>query len=151
MLLDFAKNRRLRVAASWIQIPEVQRWTWYFNSGGARKEIHHVLVGGRWRFVQNCRVFRSAEFAVRDHRFLVAIQPISAGCPPALGRGRCPKVAARLAESLGARNDSDNPKKLWTDFKTKVVKVSQSCQGDTSGTSKSFPNRETPNSWLSMA
>ena len=31
-----------------------------------------VLVGGRWRLVQNFRVFRSAEFAGTDHRLLVA-------------------------------------------------------------------------------
>ena len=30
-----------------------------------------------------------------------------------------------LAESLGEPNDSDDPEKLWTDFKTKVLKVSE--------------------------
>ena len=32
----------------------------------------------------------------------------------------------KLAESLGEPNDSDDPGKLGTDFKTKVLKVSES-------------------------
>ena len=28
-----------------------------------------------------------------------------------------------LAESLGEPNDPDDPEKLWTDFKTKILKV----------------------------
>ena len=32
-----------------------------------------------------------------------------------------------LAERLGGPNDSDDPEKLWTDFKAKVLKVSESC------------------------
>ena len=50
-----------------------------------------------------------------------------------------------LAESLGEPNDSDDPEKLWTDFKTKVLKVSESCLRDTTGTSKSFLTKNTPN------
>ena len=30
-------------------------------------------------------------------------------------------------ESLGEPNDSDFPEKLWTDFETKVSKVSEGC------------------------
>ena len=50
-----------------------------------------------------------------------------------------------LAEIIGEPNDSDDPEKLWTwaDFKTKVLKVSESCLRDTSGTSKSFLTEET--------
>ena len=47
MRIDFAKSRRLKIAGSWFQRPDVHRWTWYSNSGDARKEIDHVLVGGR--------------------------------------------------------------------------------------------------------
>ena len=71
MLLVFAKSQRLRTAGSGFQRPDLHRWTWYSNTGGARKEIDHVLVGGRWRLVQNCRLFRSAEFAGTDHTLLV--------------------------------------------------------------------------------
>ena len=63
MLLDFARSQRKRIAGSLFQRTDLHRWTWYSNTGGARKEIDHVLVGGRWRVAQNCSVFRSAEFA----------------------------------------------------------------------------------------
>ena len=36
------------------------------------KEIDHVLVDGRWRMNQNCRVYRSAQFINNDHRVVVA-------------------------------------------------------------------------------
>ena len=36
------------------------------------KEIDHVLVDGRWRMIQNCRVDRSAQFLNTDHRLVVA-------------------------------------------------------------------------------
>ena len=36
------------------------------------KEIDHVLVDGRWRTIQNCRVCRSAQFLNTDHRLVVA-------------------------------------------------------------------------------
>ena len=70
MLLDIAKSRRLRIAGSRSQSPELHRWTWYTNSGGGRREIDHVRVGGRWKLVQNCPVFRRTEFAGTDHKLL---------------------------------------------------------------------------------
>ncbi|XP_069989708.1 uncharacterized protein [Penaeus vannamei] len=36
------------------------------------KEIDHILVSTRWRILQNCRVFKSAEFCGTDHRLVVA-------------------------------------------------------------------------------
>ena len=45
-----------------------------------------------------------------------------------------------LVESLGEPNDSDDPDKFWTDFKPKVLKLSESCLRDTPVTSKSFLN-----------
>ena len=42
------------------------------NAGGVAKEIDHVLIDGRWRMIQNCRVYRSAEFLNTDHRLVVA-------------------------------------------------------------------------------
>ena len=50
-----------------------------------------------------------------------------------------------LAGSLGEPDDSDDPEKLWTDFKTEVLKLSESCLRDTSGTSKSFLTKESLN------
>ena len=72
LLLNFARCRRLRIAGSWYQRPELHRWTWYSNAGGVAKEIDHILVSTRWRILQNCRVFRSAEFFATDHRLVVA-------------------------------------------------------------------------------
>ena len=70
--LDFARSHGLRVAGSWFQRPQAHRWTWYSNAGGVAKEIDHVLVDGRWRMMQNCRVYRSAQFLNTDHRLVVA-------------------------------------------------------------------------------
>ena len=71
MLFDFAKNRRLRIAGSCFQRSNLHRWTWYTNSGCARKAIDHVLVGGLIILDHNCMGFRSAEFSGIDHRLLV--------------------------------------------------------------------------------
>ena len=70
--LDFARSHGLRVAGSWFQCPQAHRWTWYSNAGGMAKEIDHVLVDGCWRMIQNCRVYRSAQFLYTDHRLVVA-------------------------------------------------------------------------------
>ena len=67
--LDFARSHGLRVAGSWFQHPEAQRWTWYSNACGVAKEIDHVLIDGRWRMIQNCRVYRSAQFLNTNHQF----------------------------------------------------------------------------------
>ncbi|KAG0728675.1 Craniofacial development protein 2 [Chionoecetes opilio] len=72
LLLNFAMSRRLRIAGSWYHRPELHRWTWYSNARGVAKKIDHVLVSIRWRILQNCRVYRSAEFFGTDHRLVVA-------------------------------------------------------------------------------
>ena len=69
---DFARSRGLGVAGSWFQHTQAHRWTWYSNAGSVAKEIDHVLIGGRWRIIQNCRVYRSAQFLNTDHRLVVA-------------------------------------------------------------------------------
>ena len=58
--LDFVIIRGLRVAGSWFQSTEPHRWTWCTNAGGVAKEIDHVLVDGRWRMIQNGKVYHSA-------------------------------------------------------------------------------------------
>ena len=72
LLLNFARSRMLRIAGSWYQRPALYRWTWYINAGRLAKEIDHILFCTRWRILQNCSVFRNAEFFVTDHRFVVA-------------------------------------------------------------------------------
>ena len=44
VLLNFAKSRRLRIADSWYQRPELYCWTWYSNVGGVAKEIDHIFI-----------------------------------------------------------------------------------------------------------
>ena len=70
--LDFARSRGLMVAGSWFQHPQAHRWTWYSNAGDMAKEIGHMLVDGRWRMIQNCRVYWSAQFLNTNQRFVVA-------------------------------------------------------------------------------
>ena len=70
--LDFARSFGLRVAGSWFQHPQAHRWTWYSKAGGVAKEIEHVLVDGRWRMIQNCRVKWSAQFLNTEHRLVAA-------------------------------------------------------------------------------
>ena len=60
------------MAGSWFQCPQAHHWTWYSNAGGVAKEIDHVLVDGRCRMIQNCRVYRSALLLNTDHRLVVA-------------------------------------------------------------------------------
>ena len=72
-LLNFSRSR-LRIAGSWYQRPAQHRWTWYTNAGGVAKEIDHILVSTRWRILQNCRVFRSAEFFAIDHRLVASLK-----------------------------------------------------------------------------
>ena len=69
--LDFARSHGLMVAGSWFQRPQAHRWTWYSNAGDVAKEIDHVLVDGRWKMIQNCRVYRSAHFLNTNHRLVV--------------------------------------------------------------------------------
>ena len=47
-------------------------WTWYYNSGDAREEIDHVLLGVDGDLSRTA-VFRSAEFPGTDYRILVVI------------------------------------------------------------------------------
>ena len=70
--LDFARSHGIRVAGSCFQHPQAHRWTWYSNAGGVAKEIDHVPVDGCWRMIQNCRVYRSAQFLNTNHRLVVA-------------------------------------------------------------------------------
>ena len=50
-----------------------------------------------------------------------------------------------LVESLGEPNYCVDPEKLWTEFKTKIPKVSKGCLRDTPVTSNSFLTTETLN------
>ena len=70
--LDFARSHGLRVAGSWFQCLQARFWTCNSNAGGVAMEIDHVIVDGRWRMIQNYRVYQSAQFLITDHRLVVA-------------------------------------------------------------------------------
>ena len=70
--LDYARSHGLQVAGSCFQHPQAHCWTWYSNAGSVAKEIDHVLVDGRWRMIQNCRVYWSAQFLNTEHSLVVA-------------------------------------------------------------------------------
>ena len=138
MLLDFEDSktrtkslrtiaRRLRIAGSWFKRPDSHRWTWYSNSGGARKETDYVLVGGCWRFVQNCRVSQCAEFAGTDHILLEATLKIRfKSCNVRFLRDEsvAQEYKRELAECLEEPDDFNE---------TKVLKLSVRCLRDIRG------------------
>ena len=68
--LDFARSHGLRVAASWFHRPQAHRWTWCSSAGSVEKKNEDVLVDGRWRMIQNCRAFWSAQFLNNNHRLV---------------------------------------------------------------------------------
>ena len=70
--LDFARSHGLGVARSWFQDPQAHCRTWYSNAGGVAKETVHVLIDDSWRMIQNCRIFRRAQFLNADHRLVIA-------------------------------------------------------------------------------
>ena len=142
LLLDFARVWGLRIAGSWYQRPLSHRWSWYSNAGGVAKEIDHVLVDGRWRLLQNCRVFRRAQIAVNtDHRLVVAelkIRLKSRGLPrssPRLDvdrlkdRAVSEAFARKFEELSGDLRVSDGTGELWHSFKTNVLEAAGECLG----------------------
>ena len=66
--LHFTRSRGLKVAGSWFQHKQPHRWTWYSCIGGVANDIDHVLIDCRERMLQNCGVYRSAQFLNTDHR-----------------------------------------------------------------------------------
>ena len=132
MVIDFARSRRMRVAGYWIQRTASHCWTWCSNCGGARKEIDHVLVATLKIRLKSRKMAPSDQVRLDARRF--RDESVAQSC----------QYKRELAESLGQPNDSDDPQKLFTDFKTEVLKVSERCLRDTSETSKSFLTKETP-------
>ena len=137
--LHFARSHGLRVASSWFQRPQAHRWIWYSNTRGVVKEIDHVLIDGRWRMIQNCRVYRSAQFLNTNHRIVVAtvkLQLKSGIMEPSQWRLHVGKLkdkrgaeefANRLSVDLGGLGALGNPEELWSAFKTTILDVAGGC------------------------
>ena len=153
-LLDFAKGRGLRVAGSWFQRPERHRWTWYSNTGNVAKEIDHVLVDGRWRILQNCRVFRSAQFLNTDHRMLVATLKLrlkSSRLPASqpkldVSQLRDETVATEFASRLAGQFQElprGTAEEMWDFFKTTTLSTASGVLGIRKCTRRSFVSNDT--------
>ena len=123
-LLNFARFRRLRIIAS----------SWNSNARGVAKEIDHILVSTRWRILQNCRVFRSAEFFGTDHRFVVASLKlhVKSRKPPRRNHTvfhleklqdlTCrQEYAVTVSDRFGVLDTLENPEELWDTFKREVT------------------------------
>ena len=153
--LDFTRSHGLRVAGSWFQRPQAHRWTWYSNAGGVAKEIDHVLVDGRWRMIQNCRVYRSAQFLNTDHRLVVATLKLHlksmrmVPSQPRLDVGKLKDVrvaeefANKLSGDLGGLGALGGPQELCNAFKTTVLDVVGRCLGTHRRVKKNFVTQGT--------
>ena len=105
------------------------------------KEIDPVLVDGRWRMIQNCRVYRSAQFLNTDHRLVVATLKLHlksgrmVPSQPRLNVGKlkdervAEEFANRLSGHLGGLGALGRPVELWSAFKTTVLDVAGGCLG----------------------
>ncbi|KAG0730330.1 Conserved oligomeric Golgi complex subunit 4 [Chionoecetes opilio] len=142
LLLNFARSRRLRIAGSWYQRPELHRWTWYSNAGGVAKEIDHILVSTRWRILQNCRVYRSAEFFGTDHRLVVATlklhvksRRISRGNHTVFHLEKLKDLTCAHEYAVAVSNRFDvlgalrDPVELWDTFKREIYRLPRSVLG----------------------
>ena len=153
--LDFARSRGLRVAGSWFQRPQAHCLTWYSNAGGVAKEIDHVLIDGRWRMIQNCRIYRSAQFLNTDHRLVVTTLKLHlksrrmVPSQPRLDVGKLKdervteEFANRLSGDLGGLGALGGPEELWSAFKTTVLDVAGGCLGTHRRAKKNFVSRDT--------
>ena len=137
------------------QRPQAHRWTWYSNAGGVATEIDHVLVDGRWRMIQNCRVNRSAHFLNTDHRLVVTTLKFHlksrrmVPSQPRLYVGKlkdervAEEFANKLSEHLGGLHALRNPEELWSAFKTTIIDVAGGCLGTHCREKKNFVSQGT--------
>ncbi len=100
-----------------------------------------MLVDGHWRMIQNCRVYRSAQFLNTDHRLVVAtlkLQIKSRRMVPAQPRLDVGKLKdERVAEVFANRKSGDlggmgalgNSEELWSAFKITILDVAGGCLG----------------------
>ena len=108
---------------------------------GVAKEIDLVLVDGRWRMIQNCRVYRSAQFLNTDLRLVVASPKLHlksrrmVSSRPRLDVSKlkdervAEEFANRLSGDLGGLGALGGPEELESALKTTVVDVAGGCLG----------------------
>ncbi|KAG0726185.1 LINE-1 retrotransposable element ORF2 protein [Chionoecetes opilio] len=143
-------------AGSWYQRSELHRWTWYSNAGGVAKEIDHILVSTRWRILQNCRVYRSAEFFGTDHRLVVATlklhvksRRISRGNHTVFHLEKLKDLTCAHEYAVAVSNRFDvlgalgDPVELWDTFKRETLQAAKECIGERPRSRRGFVSTET--------
>jgi len=127
------------VDGSWFQRPQAHCWTWYSNAGGVAKRIGHVFLDGRWRMIQNCSVYRSAQFLNTDHWLVRATLKLHlkswrmVSSQPRLDVGKLKdetvagEFANRLSGDVGGLRALGDPEELWSAFKTTILDVAGRC------------------------
>ncbi|KAG0712637.1 Adapter molecule Crk [Chionoecetes opilio] len=136
--------------------PELHRWTWYSNAGGVAKEIDHILVSTRWRILQNCRVYRSAEFFGTDHRLVVAtlklhvkFRRISRGNHTVFHLEKLKDLTCAHEYAVAVSNRFDvlcalgDPVELWDTFKRETLQGAKECIGERPRSRRGFVSTET--------
>ena len=103
--------------------------------------------------IQNCRVYRSAQFLNTDHRLVVATLKLKLKSKrmvpfqPTLDVGKlkeervAEEFANRLIGDLGGLGAFGNPEALWSAFKTTVRDVSGRCRGTHCRAKKNFVSK----------
>ena len=105
--------------------------------------------------IPNCRVYRSAQFLLTDHRLVVATLKLQlksgrmAPFQPRLDVGKlkdervAEDFANRLSRDLGGLGAMGNPEELWSAFKTTVLDVAGGCLGTHHSAKKNFVSQGT--------
>ena len=114
-----------------------------------------MLVYGRWRMIQNRRVYRSAQFLNTDHRLVVATLKLQlksrrmVPSQPSLDVGKlkdervAEEFANRLSGDLRGLGALGNPEELWSAFKTTIFDVAGGCLGPHRREKKNFVSQGT--------
>ena len=112
-----------------VSVPTSSSLDLVFQRWRCEKEIDHVLVDGRWRIIQNCRVYRSAQFLNTDHRLVVATLKLHlksrrmVPSQPRLDVGK--EFANKLSGDLRGLGALGGPEELWSAFKTTVLDINR--------------------------
>ena len=105
--------------------------------------------------IQNCRVYRSAQFLNTDHRLVVATLKLhlkSRRMVPSqprldVGKLKDERVAEefdnKLSRDLGGLGALGGPEELWSAFKTTVLDVACGCLGTHRRAKKNFVSQAT--------
>ncbi|KAG0714738.1 hypothetical protein GWK47_013555 [Chionoecetes opilio] len=145
-----------RFFGSWYQRPELHRWTWYSNAGGVAKEIDHILVSTRWRILQNCRAYRSAEFFGTDLRLVVATlklhvksRRIARGNHTMFHLEKLKDLTCAHEYAVAVSNRFDvlgalgDPVDLWDTLKRETLQAAKECIGERPRSRRGFVSTET--------